>query len=251
MLTDTHCHMLKCYYDDIDTYIKEASDNGVKRIIVAATNIEECKEVIELGKKYENVYYCLGIHPEFYEEDVDKLKDIIKENINDSKFVAIGEIGLDYYYDKEHKGEQIKTLEDQLELAQELDLPVIVHLRDATKDLIDSLRKYKLKGIIHCFSGSVETAEILIKMGYYIGVGGVMTFKNSKVDEVIKKVPMEYITLETDAPYLTPEPYRGKKNASKYVKVIAEHLANLKEMSLEEVSKKTEENVCKIFTFRY
>ncbi len=250
MLTDTHCHMLKCYYDDMDTYIKEAFDNDVKRIIVAASNINECREVIELGKKYGNVYYCLGIHPEFYNEDVSELEKIIKENMNDPKFVAIGEIGLDYYYDKEHKNEQIKIFEAQLSLAQKMNFPVVIHAREATKDLIDCLKKFKLRGIIHCFSGSFETAEILIKMGYHIGVGGVMTFKNSKVDEIIRKIPIENLTLETDAPYLTPEPFRGKKNASKYVKVIAEYLANIKNISLDEVSKKTEENVCKIFTFK-
>lgn len=249
MLTDTHCHMLKCYYDDMDKYIKEAEENDVKRIIVAATNIEECREVIELGKKYENVYYCLGCHPEFYNEDKSELERIVKENLNDPKFVAIGEIGLDYYYDKDKRQEQIEMFEYQLDLAQNYNLPVVVHLREATKDLIDCLKKYKLKGIIHCFSGSLETAQVLIKMGYYIGVGGVMTFKNSKVDEIIKKIPIEYLTLETDAPYLTPEPFRGTQNSSKHVRVIAEYLANLKNISLDEVSKKTEENVCKIFTF--
>lgn len=250
MLTDTHCHMLKCYYDDMDTYIKEASDNNVKRIVVAATNLSECEEVIELGKKYENVYYCLGIHPEFYNENFEELEKIARKVMDDKKFVAIGEIGLDYYYDKNHKDEQIDLLEKQLNLAKNLNKPVVVHLREATKDLIDTLRRFDLKGIIHCFSGSIETANILLDMGYYIGVGGVMTFKNSKVDEVIKKIPIERITLETDAPYLTPEPFRGKQNASKYVGVIAEYLANIKNLSLDEVSKKTEENVCKIFTFR-
>lgn len=250
MFTDTHCHLLKCYYDDMDSYVSEAYENDVKRIIVAATNLNECEEVIELGKKYENVYYCLGIHPEFYDENFEELEDIIRRVRDDKKFVAIGEIGLDYHYDKEHKEEQIKLFEKQLSLAEDLDMPVVVHLREATKDLIDSLRKFKLKGIIHCFSGSMETANILLDMGYYIGVGGVMTFKNSKVDEVIRKIPIERITLETDAPYLTPEPFRGKQNASKYVRIIAEYLANIKNISLDEVSKKTEENVCKIFTFR-
>lgn len=249
MLTDTHCHLLKCYYDDIDLYIKEASDNNVKRIIVAATNLSECKEVIELSKKYSNVYYCLGIHPEFYNEDFKELEKLAYHVLPDPKFVAIGEIGLDYHYDKEHKDEQIELFKKQLELAEDLDLPVIVHNRESTKDMVNTLKEFNSKGIIHCFSGSIETAEILMKMGYHIGVGGVMTFKNSKVDEVIKSIPMEYITLETDAPYLTPEPYRGKQNASKYVAVIAEYLSKIKNISLEEVMEKTEENVQDIFDF--
>ncbi|MDE6292683.1 MAG: TatD family hydrolase [Bacilli bacterium] len=127
MLTDTHCHLLKCYYDDIDLYIKEAIDNDVKRIIVAATNLSECKEVIELGKSYENVYYCLGIHPEFYNEDFGELEKIVYDVEKDPKFVAIGEIGLDYHYDKDHKVEQIELFKKQLELAERLNLPFFVH----------------------------------------------------------------------------------------------------------------------------
>ena len=247
MLTDTHCHLIKCYYDDIDLYIKEAWENDVKRIIVAATNLNECKEVIELGKKYDNIYYCLGIHPECYTDDFEELENIVKEVKGDSKFIAIGEIGLDYHYDKEHKDEQIELFRKQLNLAKELNLPVVVHNRESTQDMINTLKDFDLKGIIHCFGGSIETAEILMKMGYHIGVGGVMTFKNSKVDEVIRQIPMDKITLETDAPFLTPEPYRGSQNASKYVRVIAEYLANIKNISLEEVMKKTEENVQDIF----
>lgn len=249
MLTDTHCHLLKCYYDDIDKYIEEANENEVRRIIVAATNLNECKEVIELGEKYENVYYCLGIHPEFYNEDFEDLEKLVGQVKDDHKFVAIGEIGLDYHYDKDHKKEQIELFKKQLKLASKVGLPVVVHNRESTQDMIDALREFSLKGIIHCFSGSIETANILIKMGYHIGVGGVMTFKNSKVDEVIRQIPIEKLTLETDAPFLTPEPFRGCQNASKYVRVIAEYLANIKNITLEEVMKKTEENVQDIFDF--
>ena len=249
MLTDTHCHLLKCYYDDIDLYIKEAWENDVKRIIVAATNLRECKEVIELGNMYDNVYYCLGIHPEFFDEEFKELEKIVRDVKMDPKFIAIGEIGLDYHYDKEHKDEQIELFKKQLRLAEELNLPVVVHNRESTKDMVDTLKEFDLKGIVHCFSGSIETAEDLIKMGYHIGVGGVMTFKNSKVDEVIKNIPIENLTLETDAPYLTPEPFRGKQNKSKYIKDIAEYLADIKNITLEAVIKKTEENVQDIFDF--
>jgi len=249
MLTDTHCHLLECYYDDMDKYVEEAKASDVGRIIVAATNLQECQEVIELGKKYDNVYYCLGIHPEFYDEDFQKLERLVYDMLSDPKFVAIGEIGLDYHYDKEHKAEQLALFKKQLKLAEDVDLPVIVHNRESTQDMVDSLRDLKARGIIHCFSGSLETAKILIKMGYYIGVGGVMTFKNSKVDEIIKELPIEKLTLETDAPFLTPEPFRGSQNTSKYVRVIAEYLANIKNITLDEVMKKTEENVQDIFDF--
>lgn len=247
MFTDTHCHLFKCYYENIDEIIKEANDVNVKRIIVAATNIDESKEVIKLASIYENIYYCLGIHPEFYMEDFNKLEVLVEEVKDDSKFVAIGEIGLDFYYDKNHKREQQQIFEKQLELAIKYDLPVVIHNREATGVIIDILKNYKVKGVFHCFNGSIETANILIDRGFYIGVGGVMTFKNSKVDEVIKKIPLEKLVLETDSPYLTPEPFRGRQNAPKYVSTIAEYLANIKNITIEEVSLVTEANVKDIF----
>lgn len=247
MFTDTHAHIFKEYYDDIGKVIEDAESNGVTKIIIAATNIKECNEVISTSNQYENVYYCLGIHPDSINDDINELENIIRENIDDSKLVAIGEIGLDYHYGKEEKEKQIAYFDQQLSLAEEYNLPVVIHSRDATLDTIEVLKKHHVRGVMHCFSGSLETANILMKMGLYIGVGGVMTFKNSKVDEIIKEIPLDKIVLETDSPYLTPEPFRKYKNEPKYIKTIAEYLSELKSIPLNDVSVVINKNVKEIF----
>lgn len=247
MFTDTHAHIFHEYYDDIKKVLKEAEDNGVNRVIIAATNLKECEEVIELSHEYKNIYYCLGIHPDSVDNDLSILKKFIIDNRDDSKFVAIGEIGLDCHYGKDNIIEQKKYFDYQLSLAEEYNLPVVIHSRDATLDTIEIIKKHKVRGVMHCFSGSFETAEILMKLGLYIGVGGVMTFKNSKVDEVIKRIPLERIVLETDSPYLTPEPYRRYQNEPKYIKDIANYLSDLKSIPLNEVISIINKNVKDIF----
>lgn len=246
-LTDTHCHLTKEFFEDVDKVIEDATNNDVVRYISDADSIESCYEMIELSKTYDNVYITLGIHPESCDDSFEELEKIIRNNIDNPKFIAIGEIGLDYYYGKETKDKQLELLNKELKLAEELNLPVIIHSREATLDTIETLKKYNVKGVIHCFSGSLETANIYMKMGYYIGVGGVMTFKNSKIDEVIKEIPLDRLLLETDAPFLTPEPFRKYSNEPKYIRTIGEHLANLKGVSLDEVSSQTEENIKNIF----
>lgn len=247
MLTDTHCHLSKEFFDDIDTVIKEAQENGVNRYISAADSVKSCYEMLELAKKHDEVYITLGIHPENCNDDLEELKRIIEDNLDNNKFIAIGEIGLDYYYGKVNKERQIELFEYQLKLAEKYHLPVVIHSREATLDTINILKKYKLKGVIHCFSGSIETAREYIKMGYAIGVGGVMTFKNSKIDEVIKQLPLSKLILETDSPFLAPEPFRGKQNSPKYIKTIAEYLANLLNIDISEVEKITNKNIKDIF----
>lgn len=246
MFTDTHCHLFSEYYSDIDEVIKRAKEVGVTRYISAATNYVSSLEMLDLKDKYEEINIALGLHPEDVDkEDVDKVIELIRNNKD--KICAIGEIGLDYYWTKENKDKQIEVFEKQLALAEELDLPVVIHSREATLDTINTLKKYKVKGVLHCFGGSLETAREYIKMGYYIGVGGVVTFKKANLKDVIKELPMDRILLETDSPYLSPEPFRGQDNEPKNVRVIAEFIANLKEISLEEVSRITEENVNIIF----
>lgn len=245
--TDTHAHIFNEYYNDLNKVIEDAKNNSVYKIINAATNFNNIEEVFETSKKYPNIYACIGLHPEDLVKDYTKLEKYIVDNVNNKKLVAIGEIGLDYYYTKENKNEQIELFEYQLSLAEKYGLPVVVHSREATLDTINSLKKFKVKGVIHCFSGSLETANILINMGFYIGVGGVMTFKNSKIDTIIKEIPLDRIILETDSPYLTPEPFRKYSNEPKYIKTIAEYLANLKNISLEEVSRVTEKNVSDLY----
>ncbi len=248
MLTDTHCHLTKEFFPNLDETIENAKKFCVLRFISAADSLASSVEMIDIAKKHNDIYIALGIHPENCFDNLEELKKLIEDNLDNKKFVAIGEIGLDYYYGKDTKEKQIETFEYQLQLAEQYRLPVVIHSRDATLDTINCLKKYNVKGVMHCFSGSLETAHELIKMGFFIGVGGVMTFKNSKIDEIIKDIPLDRIVLETDSPFLTPEPYRKYSNEPKYIKTIAEYLANLKHISLVEVEETTEENIRKIFS---
>ena len=247
MLIDTHCHLFNEYYDDIQGVLDRAASNGIEKVVVAADNIASCYEVIENAKKYDNYYFCLGIHPEELNDSLEELTKIIEDNINNPKFVAIGEIGLDYYWTKDNKEKQIEVFEYQLKLAEKYNKPVIVHSREATKDTEDILAKYNVVVDIHCFSGSKETADIYIKRGYYIGVGGVFTFKNSNLKDVIKDIPLDNILLETDSPYLSPVPHRGETNEPAYIRDIGEYLASIKNITLEDVKNKTTKNATKIF----
>lgn len=248
MYIDTHCHLSKEYYDDINKVIEENKLNNIDKMIVSGCEKNSIREVIDIINKYDLVYATIGYHPDqiniVTDKDIEDLEEVIKSN---QKIVGIGEIGLDYHYDSNNKTAQKKLFEKQLKLAEKLSLPVVIHSRDATKDTIDILKKYKLKGIIHCFSGSLETANIYIKMGYKLGIGGVLTFKNSKLHEVVENISLKDIVLETDSPYLTPEPYRGKINSSKYIPVIAEKIANIKHISLKEVSELTNKNCYELF----
>ena len=247
MLTDTHCHLFNEYFDDIDKVINDAKDNKVTRYINNATNLDNCREVIITSKNNKDIFYSLGIHPDSVEDDLEELRKLVIDNLNDEKFIAIGEIGLDYHYGKENKDRQIKVFEYQLALAEEFNLPVIIHSRDATLDTLDCIKKYNVKGSLHCFNGSLEIAKEYIKLGFYFGVNGVITFKNAKINEVIKELPINRILLETDTPYLTPEPFRKYSNEPKYILTIAEYIANLYDISLDEVMRITEENVTNLF----
>ncbi len=247
MFTDSHCHLYSEYYDDIAKVINEASLNKVNRFINNGCDAKSNVEVINLTSKYPNMYGAIGIHPEsvdtYQEEDI----KFIEDNLNNKKIIAIGEIGLDYYYTKENKEEQIKLLEIQLKLAEKYNMPVIIHSRDATLDTLTTLKKYHVKGIIHSFSGSLETAREYIKMGYLIGINGVITFKNANIKDVIKELPLSSLVLETDSPYLTPEPYRGKQNSPAHILDIAKFVSDLKNISLEELAKITNQNLDSMF----
>lgn len=247
MFTDSHCHLYDEYYEDIDNIIKLSLENSVYRFINNGCDKESNIEVLEKINKYSNMYGALGIHPENVDKyTIDDIK-FIEDNLSNKKIIAIGEIGLDYYYTKENKNEQIKLLEMQLELAEKYNIPVIIHSRDATGDTINILKKYKVKGIIHSFSGSLETAREYIKMGYLLGVNGVITFKNAHIKDVIKEIPLEYLVLETDSPYLTPVPFRGKQNNPSHILDVAKFICELKDISLEELSNITENNLNGMF----
>lgn len=233
---DTHCHIFNEYYDNIDKIIEKSSFNLVKYMINNASDINSCKEVISLIDKYDTMYGAIGIHPEAVNSYTPKDISYLESHLNTKKVIAIGEIGLDYFYTKENKIDQIKLFESQLKLAEKYNMPVIIHSREATLDTINILKKYKIRGTIHAFSGSIETAREYIKMGFMIGVGGVVTFKNSKLSDVIKEIGLENILLETDSPYLTPEPHRGEKNDPSHILDIAKYVALLYNISLEELS---------------
>lgn len=247
MFVDTHCHIFKSDYDNIDEVLNNASNNNVKYYINNGSDREYNKEVLELVKEYDNMYGALGIHPETVDDySLDDI-EFIKNNLSNEKIVAIGEIGLDYHYTKENKDEQIKLLEMQLSLAEEYNLPVIIHSRDATEDTINTLKKFNCRGTIHSFSGSLETAKMYIKMGYLLGVNGVITFKNCNIKDVIKEVGVDNIVLETDSPYLTPVPYRGMQNNPSHILDIAKFVSELYNVSLEELSYRTNENIKRMY----
>ena len=228
MYIDTHCHLSKDDYDDIDEVINENRKTGIEKIIISGCTKESIIESLELSKKYNDVYVTIGYHPS-------EVKYITKVDINelekhlmDDKVVGLGEIGLDYHYGKDDIEEQKELFRSQMKLAEKYKLPVVIHSRDATLDTINILKEFpNVKGDIHCFSGSLETAKEYIKLGYVLGIGGVVTFKNSNLYSVVEKIGIENIVFETDSPYLTPEPYRGKKNSSKYIPYIAKRIAEI------------------------
>lgn len=246
MFCDTHCHLFQEYYEDIDRVIKLSKENEVDRMIVAGCDDKSNREIMELIKK-EEIYGTLGIHPEEVKKYTKEDLKYIEEHIKNEKIVAIGEIGLDYHYEKETREEQIELFEAQLSLAEKYHLPVVVHSREATLDTIQSLKKFKVNGVIHSFSGSLETAEIYIKMGFLLGVNGVITFKNCNLKDVIEKLDLHNIVLETDSPYLTPVPFRGKQNDPSKVSIIADFICDLKDITCEELAKITNENIKRVF----
>ena len=247
MFIDTHCHLSSDDYDDIDLVVKESYEAGVGYLIISGCSYEWINEAIDISKKYNNIYVSLGYHPSEADVINDEKLQYLVESLNYDKVVALGEIGLDYYYGKENKEKQLELFEKQLKIAEERNMRVVIHSRDATEDTINCLKRYKVKGVVHCFSGSVETAKQYISMGYKIGIGGVLTFKNSKLFEVVRAVGIENILLETDAPYLTPVPFRGKQNSSKYIPYIADEVARILNISIEEVARITTLNACELF----
>ena len=239
MLIDTHCHLSYEDYDNLDEIIKNM--NGI--MIASGCDDKTNREVLELVEKYDNVYGTLGIHPEEIDGITPNSYKFIEENINNSKIVGIGEIGLDYYWVKDNKDKQKEVFEYQLKLAEKYNKSAVVHSRESIQDTYDILKKYKLKGTIHCFNSSLEMAKEFIKLGYKIGVGGVVTFKNSKkLQEIVKELDLKDILIETDSPYLTPEPYRGKRNQPSNVYYVALKIAELKNISVDSIIKQTGDN---------
>lgn len=247
MIFDTHSHYTdEQFFDREELLLKLNKEHFVSEIITCGTDIDSSLECIALAEKFPFVFAAVGYHPEELTRiraDIDTLRSIINQ-----KVIAIGEIGLDYYWNKENKKEQIDAFIKQLELSKELKLPVIVHDREAHGDTLEILKKHKPKGVLHCFSGSAEMAKEIIKIGMYIGVGGVATFKNAKaLPQVIEETPIEKLLLETDAPYLAPVPFRGKRNDSSFIPYIAEKIGDIKGISKEEVLEICRKNAYNLF----
>ena len=250
MFIDTHCHISKEYFDDIPNLIDKIVKSGVNKVIVNGCDMKSNLEVLELVEKYDIVYGALGFHPTELDDFSDEQLIWLEKNINNKKIVAIGEIGLDYHYDNTDKVKQKEVFEKQLQIASKYHKPVIVHSRDAINDTYNIISKYNVIGSLHCFSSSKEMAERFIKLGFYIGIGGVCTYKNAKeIKEVIKAIDLEYIILETDTPYLYPEPVRKEKNTPCNIPIIASYIASLKDVDLSIVSRVTSANASRLFDF--
>ena len=247
-LIDTHAHIYyEDYANDLPGVINRAKKNNVNKIICVGTDIKTSQESLNISKLYDNIYCTVAIHP--HEAKIARncyISDLNRMAKN-AKVVAIGESGLDYYYNHSSPAIQKKIFIDQIALSKDLDLPIVVHNRESDNDMIDILQKHKPTGVVHCFSGDSILAKKLIDIGFYISFTGIITFKNSTLSSIIKEIDMDRIMLETDSPYLTPVPNRGKLNEPSNVKIIAQKIAEIKELELEFVISKTTENALKLF----
>jgi len=246
-LIDTHAHINMLSNPEMG--IIEAKDVGVEKIVVPSSGLEDFEVVLSLSERFDGIYIAFGLHPEncnqFNDETAKKIIELSKKD----KVVALGEIGLDYHYSKENKDEQKNVFINQLEIAKMLDLPVLIHDREAHFDTLEILSKYNMKKVLlHCFSGSVEFMKQCVDLGYKIAVGGVVTFKNAKeIKEVVKAIDINDLMLETDSPFLTPHPFRGEENSPKYLGFVAKAIADLKNMPYDEVVNITNKNAKDFF----
>ncbi len=249
---DTHAHYDdEAFNDDRYELLDILPQNGIKYVINQSVNLETSRFSIELAKKYPYIYAAVGIHPENIAEN-EAIADV-RELAKFKKVVAIGEIGLDYYYDSTNKNLQLNYFKEQLLLANDVNLPVVIHDREAHKDTLDTLKSINVSntGVIHCFSGSVEMAKELLKLGYYLGFDGPITFKNVKTAlDVLKYTPLDRILIETDSPYLAPVPFRGKRNNSMYLEYVINKISEIKGLSPEEIANSTMNNAKTLFKIK-
>ena len=264
-MIDTHCHIDDPQYTEgLDAFLVEQRQDGVEAILVPGVEAATTQDVLDVCAKYPGYLFpALGLHPENVKEDwreqlatikaaVDKsfasTPYTLHPTLRHSRLIAIGEIGLDYHWDATFKEQQHEALREQMRWAEEYHLPVMIHSRDATEDTLKILREFPtVKGVMHCFSGSHEVAEQVVKMGYYLGIGGVLTFKNCKLAEHLVGIPLEALVLETDAPYMAPVPHRGKRNESRWMRYVAERLAQVYDCSVEHVIEQTTANAKALF----
>ncbi|SEB19982.1 TatD DNase family protein [Thalassobacillus cyri] len=255
MLFDTHVHLnARQFEEDREEVIQRAKEEGVEYMVVVGFDRETIPLAIEIAESHHNIYAAVGWHPvdaiDMEETDLDWIEELSSH----SKVVALGEMGLDYHWDKSPADVQKEVFRKQIQLAKKVNMPIIIHNREATQDIVDILKEEKAEevgGIMHCYSGSVEIAEACVKMNFMISLGGPVTFKNAKrPKEVAEAIDLDHLLVETDCPFLAPHPNRGKRNEPAYVKLVAEQIAELKGVSLEEVSEKTTRNALKFFNIK-
>ncbi len=252
MLIDTHCHLYLPEFDaDRQAMLQRARDKGVQSFYLPGIDSSVIDSMLAMEAAWpQECFPMMGLHPCSVKENYKDELVLIEQWLSKRNFVAVGEIGLDFYWDKTFLQQQYNAFRHQMELALQYNLPIVVHSRDAMKECVDTVKPYAakgLKGIFHCFGDSLDLAKEIIEMGFYVGIGGVITFKKSGVAEIVKDIPLDYIVLETDAPYLTPVPFRGKRNESSYITYVAEKVAEVKSISVDEVAEITTANAANIF----
>lgn len=251
-LIDTHCHLYSSEFkEDISAVISRAQQLGVSKFYLPAIDSESIEDMLLLEQQFPGVCIpMMGLHPCYVKENFSDELAIVKGWLAKRKFVAIGEIGLDFYWDTKFTNQQIQAFQTQMEWALYYNLPIVIHTRNAMQQTIEAVKPFAskgLKGIFHCFSGSLESAKQIINLNFLLGIGGIVTYKNAGLTEVLKHIDLQHIVLETDAPYLTPVPYRGKRNESSYLAYILNSIASIKKCSEEEVATITTNNAIKIF----
>ncbi len=251
-ITDTHAHIyLPEFADNRKEMLERAEKEGVTKILLPAIDSESHASLVNLAKEFPALCRpMMGLHPCYVKENYREELKIARDHLEQGVFVAVGEIGLDFYWDKTFSEQQYLAFEEQIRWALEFDLPIAIHSRNSTDECIDVVRRNqngKLKGVFHCFSGNEEQARQIMDLGFYLGIGGVVTFKNGGLDKVFETIGLERVVLETDAPYLAPVPYRGKRNEPAYLKYVVEKLAGLKNVSIENIAEITELNVLELF----
>lgn len=249
---DSHAHLDDKRFDaDREQLVNSLYDNDVELVLNPGADLKSSEKALSIAQKYPFIYAAVGCHPHDTKFMDDDTMNIFKEMAKNDKVIAIGEIGLDYYYDNSDRDTQRKWFREQIRLAKELDLPYIVHDRDAHEDILKIMKEEHYdgaRGILHCYSGSVELSKEFIKLGFYISLAGPVTFEKARVPKLVaKEVPFDRLLIETDSPYLTPRPYRGKRNEPKYVRYVAEEIANIRNISLDEIAEKTKENFKRLF----
>ncbi|MBT3281685.1 MAG: TatD family hydrolase [Cryomorphaceae bacterium] len=251
-MIDTHTHLyLEQFRDDIDDVISRAKAVGVEKFYLPSISSKYNKSMHDLEKKFPDDIFCMiGLHPCSVDDNFDLELDFVKKKIKEHNYKAIGEIGIDLFHEKKYFDQQVIAFEQQIKLAIENDLPIVIHSRDSFDEIFEVLEKFKcekLRGIFHCFTGNIDQARRIIDLNFHLGIGGVLTFKNGKISEFLNEIPINKIVLETDSPYLAPSPYRGTRNESSYLKIIADKLAEIYNLKIDEISKITQQNSIKVF----